>query len=160
MENYELVYIEPSNNEIKNIRELIKTQGLSTCKNKVNIEYISKKTSSFTFGWMSAIPKAQLGRRSIKNINDRFSLNAFVLCSYTPNAPDQVVVELICSVNKIGKLLMELVEDKVKSMGIKKLQLYSLANDKLKKWYESLGYSVYTDFNIGNEEVYAMIKYI
>jgi len=162
MENYDLTYIEPSTPEIKQIRELIKKQGDKVCKESISVESISKNASTFTFGWISVLQKAQLGRRSVKSLNDRFTLLSFVLCHYTPDTPDQVTIEIICSTNKSGKLLMELAEQKSISMGIKRIYLNCLDNNNLKRWYESLGYKHFTTIysRQGVPKVYSMVKYL
>ena len=160
--NYDLIYIKPSNSDIKDIKELIKKQGETTCKNLISIQTISEKVSGFTFGYTCSLKKAQIGRRSIKNVNDHFILKSFILCNHNPNAPDQITIELICSINKTGKLLMELVEEKARNMNIKRIYLYSLAILPLKKWYESLGYTCFTTIFISENipKVYSMVKYI
>ena len=156
--NYQLLYIEPTNTEIKNIKELIKKQGEKTCNDQLSVQTISDKLSSFTFGWVTGTLKAQLGRRSIKNI----TLTSFVLCTYTQIEPEYLTIEIICSSIKTGTFLMELVQEKARSMNIKRLQVYSLAITGLKRWYESIGF-VYVstiDLKPGVPKVYRMIKNI
>ena len=155
MENYDLIYIEPSTPEIKQIKELIKKQN---CQNQLSIE--SKFVSKFTFGWISVLQKAQLGRRSIKSLTDRYTLLSFILCHYTPLIPEQITIELVCSTTRSGKLMMELAEERARTLNIKRINLYSLSNDKLKRWYESLGY-VYVNtiyLQPGVPKIYVMIK--
>jgi len=161
MENYNLQYIEPSDTQIKDIRELIKKQGDKTCKNEVSLNF-SEKVSNFTFGWIYILPKAQLGRRSIKNVNDKFTLLGFILCNYSPFLPHEMFIEIVCSVNKSGKLLMELAEEKARTMNIKKIELYSLPNTKLKNWYESLGYVHIRTIDLMTDvpKVFVMVKLI
>jgi hypothetical protein len=160
MDNYDLIYIEPSTPEIKQIKDLIKKQGDKACQNQLSIESISESVSKFTFGWVSVLQKAQLGRRSIKSLTDRYTLLSFILCHYTPLIPEQITIELVCSTTRSGKLMMELAEERARTLNIKRINLYSLSNDKLKRWYESLGY-VYVNtiyLQPGVPKIYVMIK--
>jgi len=162
MNNFELTYIEPSNSDIKHIKELIKNQGSRVCRNQISSNFISKNANSFTFGWITASRKAQLGRRSIKNINDQFNLSSFILCTYNINVPSYLIIDLICSTVKSGNFLIELVENKARDMNVKIIQIFFLINDKLKIWYESLGFVYISTINSddGQPKVYSMIKNI
>lgn len=159
MENYELIYIEPKNPEIKQIRELIKKQGNQVCQNKIYIETISENVSNFKFGWISVLQKAQLGRRSIKSINDKFTLLSFILCHYTEHKPEYLKIELDCASNKSGKMLMGIAEDKARQMNIKGIEIYALPHSI--KWYNSLGYiyieTIYLNNNV-TPKIYTMFK--
>ena len=161
-ENYELMYIEPTLPDIANFRSIIKKQGDTTCKRLLNYYTISEAAGSFTFGYISLTKKAQLGRRSIHNFSDKFNLNAFVLCIYNNLIKDELHIQLICSMNKIGKLLIEVVEQKAKEMNIKKITLDSLAIPRLRSWYESLGFVFIRDTIISPNipKLLYMIKFI
>ena len=161
MENPHYVYIEPSQPDIRNYRELIKKQ--ITCRYEISSEKISHDASTFTFGYLVYLERAHICRRSVKSLNDRFNssssiLLSFILCNYTNAAPDQVFIELICSNNKTGKFLIELAEEKVRSMGIKRICLFLLDKDRLINWYKSLGY-VFVNKNF-DTKLSLMMKYI
>ena len=158
-DNNEFKYIEPSNSEIKQIREMIKKQGDRACQNQLSIETISENASTFTFGWIYISPKAQIGRRSIKSFNDKYT--SFLLCLYTPLKPEYLTISLVCSINHSGKLLMDVAEARAKEMGIKGIELQAIPNDKLIKWYKSLGYVYINTIYLNNStipKVYCMIK--
>ena len=157
-DNYEFKYIEPSNSEIKQIREMIKKQGDRACQNQLSIETISE--NAFTFGWIYISPKAQIGRRSIKSSNDKHT--SFLLCLYTSLKPEYLTINLVCSINHLSKLLMDTAENRAKEMGIKGIELQAIPNDKLIKWYKSLGYvyinTIYLKSASVVPKVYCMIK--
>ncbi len=162
IEDYELLYIEPSRSDISNFRNIIKKQGDFTCKNLIDTLSISDAANGFTFGYVSLFMKAQLGRRSINSFSDKFFLKAFVLCNYSQLLPDELHIQLICSMNKTGKLLMEVVENKAREMNVKRLTLEALAIPKLRSWYESLGFQFVRDRFIDPKlpKLFYMVKYI
>ena len=147
MDNYEVLYIEPTVKEIKDLREIIKKQGDKTCNYKINTGAIVAAATNFNFGWISAIKKAQIGRRSIKNFNDQHTLRAFILCVVNPQIPNTLKIDIVCSTNKSGKFLISLAEDKAKSMNITNLILFALPNPRLVEWYKSLGFELLTDID-------------
>jgi hypothetical protein len=91
MDNYDLIYIEPSTPEIKQIKELIKKQGDKACQNQLSIKCVSK----FTFGWVSVLQKAQLGRRSIKSLTDRYTLLSFILWKVSQDSNNETTMGVL-----------------------------------------------------------------
>ena len=156
MQTPDYIYIEPTNPEIRGYREIIKKQGNKTCN--LSVDSISQYASTFNFGYLVYLQRAQINRRSIKSLNDRFTLLSFILCTHISTAPDQVFIELICSANKTGKFLIELIEEKIRSMGIKRIYLYALDKDRLINWYKSMGY-VFVNKNY-DTKLSLMMKYL
>ena len=148
-ENFDLLYIEPTSKEIFNIKKLIKKYN--TCKNEFDTTVISESINSFK---ISIFPKAQIGRRSFHEP----ILKAFIFCIHDINIPEEIYIQLVCSVNKTGKLLMDMVEQLAKERNIKRLTLDCLATEYT--WYESLGFkysrTIFLSKNI--PKVYHMIK--
>ena len=162
--NTQLIYIEPSTDDISNYKKIIKKQGVLACQDKLDVSIISTSINNFTFGFISLIQKAQLGRRSINSFIDKYTLKGFILCNYNTDLNDELTIELVCSSKgtNIGKLLIEVVQEKAKQLNIKKLLLLCLANNKLRKWYEMLGFiyinTIYLSPNV--PKVYRMVKFI
>ncbi len=157
-----LEYIEPDTNQIKHIRELLKKQGKTVCKNQINTNAISESASKFTFGWVQITPKGPSGK-SVKSYSDKFLLKSFILCMIDKDAPSVLKIECVCSSTKKGKELMQLAEEKAKELGLKRIILMSLLEDQLKGWYESLGYSyIMTMTFVGTNapKMYYMEKFI
>ena len=139
----ELQRFDPSAENIALITKLINTQGKEVCQNKIDMDYIKHNMSTHSFGYVSMTQKAQIGRRSIKNDNDKYTVNGFVICRINPAMPRLARIELVCSrpTSRIGKLLMEVAEDECLSLGtVSLIQLLSLDNNKLINWYKSMGY--------------------
>ena len=160
---YQVQYIEPSSDEIQHIRKIIKDQGNKTCNSKINTVAINAYVTSFNFGWISLTPKAQLGRRSIKNFSDKFLLRAFLLCVCNPSTPTVLQIDIVCSEVKTGKFLMSLAEDKARSMGLKRIILYALPDQKLLNWYKSIGFEPIIQINDSrskNDKLFYMEKLI
>ena len=132
----ELIYIEPTLKDIKFYKELIKEQG---CRDCIDVQVIHNKINTFVFGYISISNKYQSNRRSIKKPT---TLNGFILCSFNKELDSVLDIDLVCSRknSKIGKILMNTVEEYAKSIGIDTLVLHSLAEENLKKWYKELGF--------------------
>ncbi len=109
------MYVEPTTKDIENIRKIIKEQRSSI------LEY-----DSFSFGWVSI------------NIESNCSI---VLCIYDTISPERLTIDLVCSLNHTCKKLIDLVEEKANLMPqVTQLVVYTTVNDKLKNWYESIGF--------------------
>jgi hypothetical protein len=158
------LYIEPTMDEISNYKKIIKKQGILVCRDQLDIYTIVESVDHFTFGFLHISEKAQIGKRKINSFEEKFNLNGFVLCLYNPILPDELSIELICATkqSKIGKTMMEIVEEKAREMNIRKLTLNCIANEKLRAWYESFGFVFVKTINLRNDipKVYYMIKMI
>ncbi len=135
----ELIYIEPTAGDIKFYKYLIQEQ---TCRDSIDVQLIYNKINTFVFGYISISNKYQSSRRSIKKSTDKYILNGFILCSFNKELDSVLHIDLVCSRknSKIGKILMNTVEEYAKSIGIDTLVLHSLAEENLKKWYKDLGF--------------------
>lgn len=65
-------------------------------------------------------------------------LRGFIFCSYDLFQPDQLTIELVCTDSNLAVQLMKEAEDKAREMALPILVLY--CPDRLKVWYESLGF--------------------
>jgi hypothetical protein len=102
------------------------------CKTvKDQLIIISENSSTFTFGWKCN--------------------KCILLCQYSSLNPEYLTISL----NNSGKLFMDLVEKRAREMGVKGIELKVLPNDKLIKWYKSIGY---VHINTIFSKVYNMIK--
>lgn len=140
MNTMELQPFFPSSTNIDIARTLIKKQGIDVCQNKITQKWIDTALHKHSFGFIVMMSKAQLGRRSIKKPD-----SGFIICRVTQENPGVAWIDLVCSrVNsKVGKLLMEVAENHLKTMPeVYVIQLYSLPEPKLKRWYSSMGYGV------------------
>lgn len=150
------LYIEPTSDEISHYKKIIKKQGVIVCRDQLDVYTIIDSTNHFTFGFL------QIGKRKINSFEERFSLNGFVLCLYNPILSEELSIELICATkqSKIGKTMIELVEEKAREMNIKRLSLNCIANEKLKAWYESIGFVFVKTIHLRKDipKVYYMIK--
>lgn len=144
------LYIEPTMDEISHYKKIIKKQGILVCRDQLDIYTIVETVDHFTFGFLYVSEKGQI--------------NGFVLCLYNPILPDELSIELICATkqSKIGKTMMEIVEEKAREMNIRKLTLNCIANEKLRAWYESIGFVFVKTINLRNDipKVYYMIKMV
>jgi predicted GNAT family N-acyltransferase len=145
------LYIEPTMDDISHYKKIIKKNGvLLVCRDQLDIYTIVDHDDHFTFGFLHVSEKGQI--------------NGFVLCLYNPILPDELSIELICATkqSKIGKTMMEIVEEKAREMNIRKLTLNCIANEKLRAWYESFGFVFVKTINLRNDipKVYYMIKMI
>jgi N-acetylglutamate synthase-like GNAT family acetyltransferase len=158
-----VLYIEPTMKDIVMYRKLIKSQGNDVCQNEIDIYTINETIHSFTFGFIIISTKAQIGRRNL-NKNDLFLIDGFIFCSHNNITPKELHIELVCSRKEkhVGKRLMNHVEERAKQYGISQLTLHCLADDKLRKWYESLGflYVRTINLNINVPKVFYMCKNI
>jgi hypothetical protein len=165
--SYDLIYVEPTDKDISYYRELIKKQGNDVCQDKLDISVIKNASMNFTFGFLHTTTKAQIGRRKL-NINDKYYLNGFIFCTYCPKIPDELYIELICSrkEKKLGKLLMKTCEEHVQRLyepKIKKFTLNCLANNKLRTWYESIGFEYIREYPLpckGAPKLFFMVKFL
>lgn len=140
----DLIYIEPTYSSMKEYKKLIKNQGSQVCQDEMTLDAILSNIQDFNFGFLHISTKATIGARRL-SISDRQSLNGFIFCKYLEDV-DMIMIEMICSRKhmKLGKQLMRAIEEIAIEMGVHKLALCSLAEEKLKNWYVSLGFKVVT----------------
>lgn len=116
-------------------KDLIKKQG---CADRITT---FTDIDNFSFGFLHT----QSGKRS---------LNDFVFCKHCVEQKEILVSIVSCKKN--AKRLMEAVEKKALSLGVSKLTLHSLTEEKLKKKYESLGFELLKEIHGLN--IYYMAK--
>lgn len=81
------------------------------------------------------VPKAQAGRRSLKNGHDKYHLHGFILVRIDKDSPEEAWIDVVCSMenSKTGQLLVELAEERCRSIAsVTTIKLYSLYERKLK----------------------------
>lgn len=157
----ELEYFEPNSQNFNIYKKLFDKQSQEVCRNKISKQWINASSNKFSFCYAFIGLKAQLGRRSLKKIEDKYILKAFIICKILKEAK-VLKIELICSrMNlKLGKVLLEIVENKANALDLKVIQIDSLPDKPLIKWYEKLGFfQVYIkNFEDGTEKAYFMQK--
>ena len=138
--NEQMHYFYPNTDNVALLKKIIKEQGKTVCQDKIDQEWIDTSLTKNSFGIAFITKKAMMGRRSTKEA-DRYYLHGFVLCR-SENA-ERVWIDLVCSRqrSKIGKLLMELAEQKIRESAFRLIELDCLRDVRLKRWYESLGFS-------------------
>ena len=159
----ELEYFEPNSQNFNIYKKLFDKQSHEVCRNKISKQWIDSSSNKFSFCYAFIGLKAQLGGRSLKKIEDQYILKAFVICKADVKAKF-VKLKLICSqINlKLGKILLEIVEEKSRTLGLKAIVLDSLPDKPLIKWYEKLGFlQMYMkNFEDGTEKAYFMQKFL
>jgi hypothetical protein len=138
----ELQYFEKSSDNINLYKTLFDRQSQEVCQHKISKKWVKASIDNFTFCYAFISQKAQIGRRSLKKIEDKYTLKAFVVCRVLQEENQILKIDLICSKSqlKLGKILLELVEEKAKQMNVKVISLSSLPSVSLRKWYKNLGY--------------------
>ena len=139
-------YFDNNTDNINIIKNYIKYQGYDICKSQIGKEYITEILNNMTFGFIYYNKITEYGR--FKRKKKEYYVYSFILCSYNNDFPDDLEIKLICSRNKDGSELIKIVEEKAKDMNIKRLNLFSLPQEKLKNWYIKQG------FNIKNKVFY------
>jgi hypothetical protein len=144
---------EPTSDNIKLVKKLLKRDGDVVCQGKINRSWLDESMSTFSFGLGYTSKKAQTGRRlsclhskqaSFRSEANKHVLYGFILCRVDIHDPKVVWIDIVCSKenSKIGKLLMEAAEERIKAnKSLKLIQLYSLPEVRLKNWYVKLGYT-------------------
>ncbi len=97
-------------------------------------------------------------------IYGKYSLNEYNLCTIDKNSPNILKVECLCSTLDNRKIIMNLTENKAKELKLDRIIiLIPGIPDKLKDWYESIGYSYVTSitsFSSNTQKLYQMEKFI
>ena len=141
------------------IEKLIKEQGQEVCRNVIGRDFIVNKTKEYDFGFIHKTPMAQIGKTRTKKNSDRVS--SFVFCKMFPDF-GEIDVTLLCSRPTIrdGKLLMKWVKEKAVSLGYRYLSLLSIGDDKVMKWYQSIGFVLISEklYPDGVLKAYSMKK--
>ena len=162
--NHQLETFFPDSDNRDLLEKLIKLQGSVVCQSKLKKDWINTSLHEASFGIASILPKAQVGRRSLKNVDDKYSLNGFVLCRIDKDDQKTCWIDVICSRqnSKIGELLIKSAEQKImENTTVKAIHLYSLPSPRLKKWYMSMSYGVSTvKIWDGVPKAYLMTKFI
>lgn len=130
---------DPTSDNVTLYIKIMKEQGMETCQNMINKDYIKQSTETMSFGFLSLTERAAISRQ--KGSSNRYTLNGFALCRLSN--PKIAWVDLVCSrpAHKIGKELMQAVEDHCRELKtVVIVHLFSIDDHKLVKWYQSLGY--------------------
>ena len=145
-----IIEFNPTSKNIAEIKQIIKDQGDTVCQDQMSIETIRDQISSFDFGFIQYSEKAKIGKKHSKKFSDNYILDGFIVCSIVPDDDYELEIKIVCSRkhSRIGKTLMEMVEEHSISIGIERIMLFALPEPRLKKWYESLGYKHITDITM------------
>jgi hypothetical protein len=155
----------PYTENVKFFTNILKTQGVEVCQNKLEKQWTSKALSSYSHGKVYITQKAQIGRRSLKRNEDKYLVQGFILCRMDENRPEIATIDVVCSRenSKVGHVLMEMMEEYCKNTELVKLiQLLCLPEARLKKWYENLGFhaSEITIWDGKKPKAYLMQKFL
>ncbi len=125
------------------IKELIKNQGETTCRNIIDKMTVRTSLEGFIFGFVSYSIRANSGRRSPRNFSDKHALNGFVICSVLDYRPTEIHISLLCalpSVDKLGSTLLDKVYEYAKKNKFNTITLLALPSKKLVEWYKIQGF--------------------
>lgn len=148
------------------IKKILKKQGNMTCRDSIPKEALLSAIHAFDYGYAILKNKAIMGK-TIQSINDKYKLVAYVLFRivYLNGAPS-IFIESICSdvnyKNEMhGKILLNLCIQYGKDNKINYIELHSLNEIKLIKWYEKYGFNIVRPIKMKNEiKVYIMELHI
>lgn len=162
---YQLEFFTPTTENIKTLRGVLKKQGVSVCRDIISPRWIDRSLTQMSYGYAFVCQKAQIGRRSLKSASDKYLLKGFIVCSIMERLPHIVNIDLVCSRpdTRLGKDLLELAEEHAHTIPfVREIQLRSLPKQRLKAWYEKMGYVAVEDYDITTFELksYIMIKTI
>jgi hypothetical protein len=149
----------PGSENFSFISKLIRKSGIDVCKQQNDRSWIEESLSTSSFGFIYLSPKAQIGRRSIKNDLDKINVQGFITCRISKENPNSVWIDLVCSKqrSKVGLLLMEVAEERIRSIEhpqkIIVINLYSLPEEKLVNWYRKLGYGAEDLGKLGRKDL-------
>lgn len=158
-------YFSPSSADITLYKKLVKKQGTLVCRNQIYVDIISKNLKRHSFGVLAKVRQASTGRNSPRS-DDKWSLLGFSTCEPYDEDMDTIILSLVCARKDqkgLGKDLVGIIEDYAGQLGYKKIQLFSLPELPLVRWYESLGYKkgyVIPDYKTGTDKLVTMTKKI
>lgn len=155
----EFVHFTQYHEEFPLIRDIILNQHSITCGDSFNNEYVSHCLRVFTHGIIYFTNKAQIGKR-IKSKTDKYYLKGFTIFIYDPLS-FSIQGKILCSDENskgFGKKLMEKVKEFAIENEVNRWRIYSLAEERLKRYYETFGFyyedTIYRD---GKAKVYEMV---
>lgn len=144
------------------IDKLIKEQGPDVCRNIIDTNYIDLETKDYDFGFIHKTPIAQLGQKRYTRTTPQF-VYSFILCKLYPEI-SEIDITLICSRpnTKDGKILIELVCERARTLGYQRLSLLSIGEKKVLNWYKSQDFFLVNQKPFPNGEIkaYSMRKMI
>ena len=117
-----LIYLDPTDSSVNLYKRLMK-ERVGHRKELI----VSKAVDEFSFGFL------HLSRNTSNEVR------GFVLCRYLEEFND-VVIDLIWSRKHTRLELMNAAEGKAREVKAGRLVLYSVREERLKQWYESLGF--------------------
>lgn len=145
------------------LQRLVREQGNVVCRNLVSESFIKNLAKRIEFGFYRASPQAQIGQ-SQRRGSSKDVLQSFAVCTYIPDIPETLQLDLICSRNQLrseGSELLQIVENHARHLGCKYLELDALGEPKLLTWYESHGFKIRRQvYNEGGNcvKIYHMYK--
>ena len=140
----------------RDMKKIIKKQGNNVCRNKINKKALHNILYKFDYGYAILNEKANIGKKII-DANDKYKLISYVLFRINYIGDKQCIfIELICSDDKYkdkqyGTKMIELCKKYAVENNIKYIQLHSLNELKLLKWYEQNGFNIIVPIKLENE---------
>lgn len=162
MSGEHLVEFTPTSDNVRMLKDLLKDQGVAVCRNEISSEWIGASVRKHEYGFARFTDKTSFGRRNTRRSGDRYQLWGFVLCSVQPFDDESVDIDLVCArpaSSGTGELLLEMAENKARTLGARYTKLLCLPHQRLKQYYERLGYRCRVLQPPGsNVKIYEMIK--
>ncbi len=158
--NCEIIGFDTNSEKLNQIKDMIKIQQNFACRDMFTNSVVSAALQNISFGYLCWMPNAQIGRRSRKLLQDRYTVMGFIICRLTPTK-DACSIELICGAKGygLGTTFIQMVEEDCRSLGIKMIQLYAINESSLVAWYQSLGFKILNQVYTSSGEVKAQNMY-
>lgn len=141
-EDNEPFQIDQDHAYIKDIKDIIKDQGVLVCRNEMSREYIISCLRTFDIGFVILAKKTPIEQQQ-RTKSSRYILKGFVLFRYEEYG-GLITGKILCGrdgYNGIGRKLMECVNDFAIENRVRKWLIFSLPNEKLIKYYEDAGFT-------------------
>jgi len=162
MEDDEPIFFDNDHSDIKFYKDLIKEQGLLTCRDELDITCIKKCLSDFDYGFILFGNKAKIGQYSKSRVHSHL-LKAYALFKHDDNLK-LIEMKIICSslnYKGSGLKILNAIYSFILSNKVETWIIYSLPPIKLINYYKSFGFEdIQTIYAGGKEKVHLMIKKI
>lgn len=145
-----LYFDSSTNNRYELVKKMMKVQYDFVCDGKLSKSYcleslrkmIREEYIKDSFGYFSYYPDSSGSFQKRSGRGYQNILGGIVICLVSNKEPRIGTVEMICSRNKSGTTLLQNIEDEALGRHLRLIQLFSLPEDRLKKWYRDKGYLV------------------
>ena len=139
----EPIFIDQDNENIKIIKDIIKEQGVTVCRNEIDQTYIVECLKTFDYGYVILGNRASIGQ-ALKGKSKKYVLKGYVLFKYEERI-STVTGKILCGSDGyrgIGRILLECVLEFITERKVQTWTIYSLPFENLVKYYEEIGFRV------------------